>query len=142
MMKRLILAPLAALALLSGEARAAEPGALDLTFEVGERRGAVMLALFDSETAYGKNLPVQSARAVVEAGVVKVTLQGLKPGRYAVKAFHDVDDDGALNVNAFDMPVEPFAFSNNAPPRFGPPAWNAAAFAVGEDGAAQTLVLR
>jgi uncharacterized protein (DUF2141 family) len=150
MMKRLILSPalslvLAALpvvVLTTGQARGAEPGAVEFTFEVGERTGAVMVALFDSETGYQKSLPAQSTRVEVGAGPVKAAFHGLKPGRYAAKVFHDVNDDGAMNVNAFDMPTEPFAFSNNAPPRFGAPAWSAAAFEVGAGGAAQTLTLR
>ena len=40
------------------------------------------------------------------------------------------------------IPNEPYAFSNNAPARFGPPDWEAAAFVVGADGVAQTLTLR
>ena len=146
MMKRLILAPAlafaAAAALASGAARAAEPGTVDLTFEVGGRDGAVMVALFDAQAGYEKNVPVQAARAEVGPGPVKVVFRGLAPGRYAVKAFHDLDDDGAMDVNAFDMPTEPFAFSNNAPPRFGPPQWSAVAFEVGPDGASQNLGLR
>jgi uncharacterized protein (DUF2141 family) len=150
MMKRLLMSPALTLALAAmplvmvagGQARAAEPGAAEFTFEVGERTGAVMVALFDSDVGYQKSLPVQSSRIEVNAGSVKVVFRGLKPGRYAAKVFHDVDDDGAMDVNAFDMPTEPFAFSNNAPPRFGAPAWSAAAFEVGAVGAAQTLVLR
>ena len=147
MMKRLITihaCALAAAAMLAGahRAHAAEPGTLDLTFQLGAPQGAVMVALFDSEEGYRKNAPVQATRVGAETVPVKVAFRGLKPGRYAVKAFHDLNDDGALNVNAFDMPTEPFAFSNNAPPRFGPPAWSAAAFEVGPDGAAQTLVMR
>ena len=146
-MKRLIMPAartLAAAAVLAGAplARAAEPGAVDLTFEVGEPRGAVMVALFDSEDGYRKNTPSQAGRAEAGARSVKVVFRDVKPGRYAVKAFHDLNDDGAMNVNAFDMPTEPFAFSNNAPPRFGAPAWSAAAFEVTPAGAAQTLILR
>ena len=150
MMKRLIMSPALSLALATlpvvvlttGQARAAEPGAVEVTFEVGERKGAVMVALFDSEAGYQKSLPLQATRVVVGAGPVKAVFKGLEPGRYAAKSFHDLNDDGAMNVNAFDMPTEPFAFSNNAPPRFGPASWTAAAFEVGADGAAQTITLR
>jgi uncharacterized protein (DUF2141 family) len=125
-----------------GGGRAEEAGVVNLAFDVQERRGAVMVALFDSESAYTKNLPVKAIRAPVGAGPVQAVFRGLKPGRYAAKVFHDVNDDGALNTNPFGMPTEPFAFSNNAPPRFGPAAWSEAAFEVGAEGASQTLVLR
>ena len=149
MMKRLLMAPALPLALAllpllatAGQAPGAETPAVTLAFEVGERKGAVLVGLFDSEAGYTGNQPVQSARVVVGEGAVQASFPGLKPGRYAAKAFHDVDGDGAMNLNAFDMPTEPFAFSNNAPARFGPAPWSAAAFEVGPDGAAQTLTLR
>ena len=142
-MKRLMLCsglPLA-LALAAASGAHAGSGTVDLTFEVGERRGAVMVALFDSEAAYGKSTPVKAARVPVGAGPVKASFNGLPAGRYAAKAFHDVDEDGALDVNAFDMPIEPYGFSNNALPRFGPPAWSEAAFTVSDAPVAQTIKL-
>ena len=144
MMKRLMLSsglPLA-LALAAASGAQAGSGTVDLTFEVGERRGAVMVALFDSEAAYGKSTPVKAMRVPVAAGPVKASFSGLPAGRYAAKAFHDVDDDGAMNVNPFDMPIEPYGFSNNAAPRFGPPSWTEAAFVVTDATVAQTIRLR
>ena len=146
MMKRLITMQACALALAAAAgvapAKAAEPGAVDLTFEVGARPGAVMAGLFDSEEAYRKDAPIQGLRVEGQGDAVKVVFPNVKPGRYAVKAFYDLNGDGKLNANAFGMPIEPYAFSNNAAPRFGPPAWSDASFAVGPGGAAQTLILR
>ena len=149
MMKRLImtsgvaLALAAPLAVAGGAARAAEPsGAVTFHFEVGERQGAVMVALFDSEGAYQRSAPVQATRVVIGQGPVTAVFRGLRPGRYAAKAFHDVDDDGAMNVNMFDLPTEPYGFSNHAPARFGPPAWSQAAFDVPAAEVSQTIRLR
>ena len=148
-LKALLFAPALPLALLlipltaAGVARAAEPGAIDLTFQVGERKGAVMVALYDSEAAYGgAGKPTQVAKVPVAAGPVTAHFQGLAPGRYAAKAFHDLDGDGEMDTNPMGMPTEPFAFSNNAPARGGPAPWSAAAFEVGPQGAAQTLVIK
>ena len=120
----------------------ADAGVVELSFEVSERRGAVMVALFDSEAGYANNVPSHAKRIPVGAGPVKVSLPDLPAGRYAAKAFHDVDDDGALDVNAFDMPVEPYGFSNNATVRFGPPSWTESAFTVSAAPVAQTIKLR
>ena len=145
-MKRLLTAAALAMALtpgvLPGHAAAADPAAVEITFEVDDRTGAVMVALFDSEAGYQKNLPVKAARVPIGSGAVKATFAGLKPGRYAAKAFHDVDDDGGMNVNAFDMPTEQYGFSNKAQPRFGPAPWSAAAFEVGAGSTAQTIALK
>ena len=68
-------------------------------------------------------------------------MTGLKPGRYAVRAFHDVDGDGKLSVNPFGAPTEPVAFSNNARPMMGPAAWTDAAFEVGPGGAVHLITI-
>ena len=62
--------------------------------------------------------------------VITTTFTGLVPGRYAIKAFHDVNGDGKMGSNPFGMPTEPFAFSNNAHGVMGPAKWDAAAFEV------------
>jgi uncharacterized protein (DUF2141 family) len=147
-LKTLLFAPALPLALLlipltaAGVARAAEPASVDLTFQVGERKGAVMVGLYDSEAAYGGGKPVHTAMVPVAAGPVTARFPRVKPGRYAAKAFHDVDGDGEMDMNLMGIPTEPFAFSNNAPARGGPAKWSAAAFEVGPQGAAQTLVIR
>ena len=65
----------------------------------------------------------------------------LPAGDYAVKAFHDIDGDGEMDVNPFGMPVEPYAFSNNAVGNMGPAGWDQARFAVSGD-VAQTIRIR
>lgn len=56
--------------------------------------------------------------------------------------FHDIDGDGKMGMNPFGMPIEPFAFSNNAPAQFGPAKWDAAKFEVSATGATQTIKLQ
>lgn len=133
----------AALALAGALAFGAPARAADLTlsFEgVKTPTGAVLLSLWDSEEAYASGkAPVAERRLSVEGDKASGVVTGLKPGRYAVKAFHDVDGDGKMAANPFGMPTEPFAFSNNAPATMGPPGWAAAAFALGEAGGVQTI---
>ena len=59
-----------------------------------------------------------------------------------MRAFHDVDGDGTLDVNLFGQPLEPVGFSNNAQPRRGPPSWSAVRFQLPIGGEAQTISLR
>lgn len=115
---------------------------ISFTFEVGEPRGQVMLALFDSEAAYdGAGGPVRVERAEVSGGTVTVRFAGLPAGDYALKAFHDLDGDGEMDRNPFGMPTEPFVFSNNAVGNMGPARWERARFSASGD-VAQTLILR
>jgi uncharacterized protein (DUF2141 family) len=58
-----------------------------------------------------------------------------------VKAFHDVNDDGKMNLNPFGVPIEPVAFSNNAPANMGPAGWERAKITVSGN-AAQTIQIR
>ncbi len=72
--------------------------------------------------------------AQASAGDVSVSVPGVPPGTYAAQAFHDEDDNGTLDRNLFGWPDEGLGFSNDAKMFFGPPSFNAAAFAVAEPG--------
>ena len=136
----LLLIPVGALA--AGAARAEPSAAVELTFQVGEPKGAVLVALYDSEAGYAARRQVRSLAVPSEGSKVTARFEGLAPGRYAAQAFHDLNGDGRMNTNMVGLPTEPFAFSNNAPARGGPAPWSAAAFEVGPQGAAQTIAIR
>ena len=154
MMKRLLLNPALPLALAmlpmaslwAAPAGAATPeAALQVRFEgVKETTGAVLFLLYDNEQAYAgaTGKPMRSARVPVSADAPSQAVSGLKPGRYAIKAFHDVDSDGRMSMNPMGMPTEPYGFSNDAEPRFGPAPWSAAAFEVKPGDNAHTITLR
>jgi uncharacterized protein (DUF2141 family) len=114
-------------------AHIAEPTRLTLTFETGAETGSVMVSLYDSEAAYAGGAPVRRAQVDVAAGARTAVFADLPPGTYAVKAFHDVNGDGKMNVNPFGIPIEPVAFSNNAAPNMGAPKWDRTHFNVRGD---------
>ena len=117
--------------------------ASDLTVNVesiARTQGTIVLGLFD-EATYNGDGAVDGANLKVEGNDVTVTFEGLEPGEYAVKLYHDVNDDGEMNTNPFGMPTEPFAFSNDAKGRFGPAKWKAAKFTVDADGTVHTIKL-
>ena len=119
-------------------AAASESPRLMLNVETGASTGAVMVSLFDSETAYVGGPPVRRARIDVAAGERSTVFADLPAGTYAIKAFHDVNGDGKMNANPFGIPIEPVAFSNNAPARMGPPRWESARLTI-EGATVQTL---
>ncbi len=96
---------------------------------IAAREGVLRLGLFD-ENGYESGGGLTGASIKVDGSDASATFEGLTPGEYAVKLYHDVDDNGEMNTNPFGMPTEPFAFSNNAKGRFGPAAWEAAKFEV------------
>lgn len=84
-----------------------------------------------------------ASRTVRPEGVVtRLVFADLPPGRYAVAAFHDADENGRLTLWPIGLPREPYGFSNDARGRFGPPGFDSAAFNLGPGGARQTLTLR
>lgn len=140
-MKRLaLLAVLAVLVPASAHAQTAETEII-FEFETGAATGAVMVALFDSPEAYAAGRPVRGAAVDVAAGETTATFSGLPAGDYAMRAFHDVNGDGEMNTNPFGMPIEPYAFSNNARGNMGPASWDRARFTAAGS-TVQSIVIR
>lgn len=110
----------------------ANTASLEITFtRIANPAGQIMLALFDSKAAYdGGAAPVRAIAIPVTGDTVTATIPNVLHGRYGFKIVHDVNGDGKMNTNPFGMPIEPFAFSNNAVGNMGPAGWDAAAFDV------------
>ena len=118
--------------------------ASDLTINIEgiqDAGGTINLGLFDEETYKGDGA-VNGANLTVEGDAVTVTFEGLEPGEYAVRLYHDVNDDGEMNTTPFGMPTEPYAFSNDARGRFGPAKWKAAKFTLTADGGVHTITMQ
>ncbi len=105
-------------------------GALTVQLSGLEPRGAVMIQIFTSEAAYDSGDAAGVQQIVVDGDTEEARFEGLAPGQYAVRLFHDVNNDGRMNTNPFGIPTEPFAFSNNARGSFGPASWSQAVFAL------------
>ncbi|MEQ9506315.1 MAG: DUF2141 domain-containing protein [Hyphomonas sp.] len=122
-------------------APAALAGPLTVTLEnIRTQAGEIRLGVYDA-AGYEGGEAVAGASVAANAATVSVTVEGLAPGEYGIKLFHDINGDGEMNSNPFGMPTEPFAFSNNAQGRFGPAKWNDARFEVTADGAVQVISL-
>lgn len=105
--------------------------------------GTVMLSLYASEADFDRGgQPVRAAMVPVKGDVAEAVFEGLAPGAYAVKAFHDVDGNGKMGANPFGMPIEPFAFSNDAIGDAGPAKWAAARFDIAGAAASHTISIR
>jgi uncharacterized protein (DUF2141 family) len=140
-MKTLLIAA-AALLLLPAAALAQDTGSVTFEFATGSTSGTVRASLFSSAEAYDRGgAPVAGATAAVTPGGTVITFEGLPPGDYAMRAFHDWDDDGEMDFNPFGMPTEPYAFSNNAVGNMGPASWDRAKFRVDGD-VVQPIALR
>ena len=65
-----------------------------------------------------------------KSGSQTIMFADLPPGRYAVIAFHDENDNGLLDANVFGVPTEGYGFSNDARGFLGAPSFDAAAVAL------------
>lgn len=101
-------------------ARVAAPASTsaDLTVQfvgIETQTGQILMSMFDNAAAHdGNGAPVRVAMAPIKEGMATARFEGLPPGDYAIKAFHDVDGNGQMATNPFGLPLEPFAFSNDA----------------------------
>ncbi len=111
-------------------ARAQDAASLTIELSGLAPQGQVLLQLFDSEAGYSGGQGIDGRIVQVDGETASVSFDGLAPGQYAFRLFHDLDNDGELDTNPFGIPTEPFAFSNNARGSFGPARWSDAAFTL------------
>ncbi len=81
---------------------------------INNTKGQVLIALYNSPD----NFPEAEAKyqgykiKPISGRSVSQTVENLPPGRYAVVAFHDANDNGKLDKNWVGRPTEQYGFSN------------------------------
>jgi uncharacterized protein (DUF2141 family) len=122
----------------------AAPVTLTIRFTgIATPTGTVMLSVYASEADFDRGgKPVRAAMVPVKGDAAEAVFEGLAPGAYAVKAFHDVDGNGRMGTNPFGQPIEPYAFSNDAIGDAGPAKWAAARFEVAGPAASHSISIR
>jgi uncharacterized protein (DUF2141 family) len=114
---------------------------IDVTLHVTgiqQQKGEVFAGLYDAAGWSGDRF-LSAAHVAVKGPDVTLHLAAPGPGKYAIKMFHDLNGTGRLARNFLGIPEEPYAFSNNATGRMGPPEFNAAAFDVTANGTKQEV---
>lgn len=104
---------------------------LAVTIEIKElknSKGQILLELSDAD----KNV-LKGYTHEIQNGQCIITLDGLKPGKYAFKYFHDENSNKKLDTNLIGIPKEGFGFSNNAKGKFGPPSFEKMIFKINSD---------
>lgn len=93
--------------------------------------GSIRIALFDSEDSYkAAKKPLRTASVKIRNKRTEALFDNLPYGTYAIRLYHDVNENGKLDKDGRSLPLEPYAFSNNAQGTMGPAAWADARFAV------------
>jgi len=110
--------------------------AADIQLEVEnitELSGTLLWSVYDSEQGYDTDsAPILAGRSKVIGDTIKVTLHNMPSGNYAVKLFHDANDNGEMDTNLIGLPQEGYGFSNNGG-SFGPASFSDAKVEVNND---------
>jgi uncharacterized protein (DUF2141 family) len=92
-------------------------------------KGSIQIGLFSSGDSWnGKTEKYKGAIIPIKSDTLKWKVENIPFGEYAVKLFHDENDDNKINTNFLGMPSERFGFSNNPAVFFGPPSFERAKF--------------
>jgi uncharacterized protein (DUF2141 family) len=136
---------LLAVVLLTAVGARTEPAVLVMTLTgITEARGTLIVALHHSAETFMNDeaQPAELRRVkVATTGDLTVRFENMSTGRCAVAAFHDVNDNGALDTNFFYMPTERYGFSRDDN-IIMPPTFDEASFEVKPGGNAVTVKLR
>lgn len=149
-----IIVSLAVLSLIACGGPAAPPAAPTITLAPGsgavtvriERvktdRGPVLCDLFNAAEGFPGPSPIIGGTVRLEASAEPVCgWSALPPGDYAVSVIQDENANGALDANAFGVPLEGYGASNNVLPATSAPRWSDSRVVV--DGATPvTLTVR
>jgi uncharacterized protein (DUF2141 family) len=99
---------------------------LNLTTEIDGLRnsnGQILVELCNE-----KEIKIKGISQVIIGNKCIITIENLKPGKYASKYFHDQNKNLTLDSNWIGIPTEGYGFSNNAAGTFGPPPFEKTIF--------------
>ena len=119
--------------------------AAELAIEVRGVRsdtGRIYVAVHDSRNSssfpYAEDM-FAGLQQEARKGTIRFVFRDLPAGRYALSAFHDENDNAALDADALGIPHEGFGFANDPPSNNGPASFEAASVSVG-DGPVTTVL--
>lgn len=101
------------------------------------REGTIHAALYSGRSAYDdEEINPDLGKVLSDLSGPSCTLQwvDLPPGTYALAIYHDINDNGKLDTNAFGIPTEPYAFSNHPDVKWRRPRFGEVSFQVDTTG--------
>ncbi len=100
---------------------------------VNDDSSKLYVQIFKGEENYQNGNAESATITKAKDGKASISFTNLDKGDYALRFFHDQNNNGKLETNLFGMPVEGYGFSNNAKPNFGPVSYQQIKFSVSED---------
>jgi uncharacterized protein (DUF2141 family) len=96
--------------------------------EIRSNTGKIMLQLFDEN----EKVLLQEMSSIKD-NKCSFSIADLKPGKYAVRYYHDENLNGKMETNLVGKPTEGYGFSNNVTGKFGPPPFEKWLFEISGD---------
>jgi uncharacterized protein (DUF2141 family) len=90
--------------------------------------GKIMLQLFDENEKV-----ITQEIGQIKDKMSSLSIKNLKPGKYAVRYYHDENLNGKMETNMVGKPTEGYGFSNNVIGKFGPPPFEKWIFELKEN---------
>ena len=82
--------------------------------DLKSNKGVVQIGLFNSKEGYnGKKKKFKGAIIKIENKKATWVVRNIPFGYYAIKTFHDEDNDNKIDTNFIGIPTESYGFSNN-----------------------------
>lgn len=100
--------------------------------DIQHDKGKLYVQLFQGEENFKKGEAYNVAIVNAQQGSLSVTFNNVEPGDYAIRYFHDENNNRDFDNNMFGMPIEGYGFSNNATVNFGPPSYQQMTFVVAD----------
>jgi uncharacterized protein (DUF2141 family) len=119
--------------IISGNASSQVTLRIEIT-DLRNNTGKVMLQLFDEK----EKVITQQMSDIKDKGCL-IIIKNIKTGRYAIRFYHDENQDQVMETNLAGKPTEGYGFSNNVTGRFGPPPFEKWIFDLNED---KTILLK
>lgn len=90
---------------------------------------------------YDNDGNVRAAELAIQDTKARWIIEDVPAGTYAVRLYHDEDNDDALDTNLVGIPQEAFGFSNNVRGTMGPPDFEEAAFTIKDGSRSMTITV-
>ena len=132
---------LASVVFAAGEASAARIAVTITGLKSNE--GGVYVGLYATPSKFLNGTQVDVMKKVrASTAPITVVFDDLRPGTYAIGAYHDENNNDHLDTNLIGLPTEGYALSNGVRAVMAKPTFQQAAFTVDDSGAAVTLQIR
>ena len=103
-------------------------------------KGDVRVGVFNAPEQFPEGTYSKAVAVPGDAETLRLEVDGLEPGRYAVSVFQDFNGNEAVDKNFIGIPKEPYGFSGNW--KSGSTSFEKAVIDVPEGGAEISIKMR